>query len=274
MNELLENISIPTVANYVSQGNGTPVILIHGMAASLHDWDDLTQVLTANGYSTYAVDLLGHGDSPKLESRAYQMDWIFEHFFAWMKSLRLTEPAILIGHSMGAHVALEYARRVSAWTRGLILVAPFYSRSQLPFVLRNAYGRPNLTEFIVERTPAWLFRLVVEMSSVAIGHGVGALRSLPQRARLQTVQDYKRTAPGIYHVPNVITDMDGQLHEINTPALVVWGDRDKTLSPSSFPRLVEALPRGRGEMLRAGHVLHQTHADEFHQVVLKFLEEL
>jgi pimeloyl-ACP methyl ester carboxylesterase len=274
MKDFLQNITIPSTANYVCSGTGTPVILLHGLAASLHDWDDLTPVLTANGYSTYAVDLLGHGDSPKLESRAYQMDWIFEHFYSWMKSLRLTEPAILIGHSMGGHVALEYARRVSAWTRGLILIAPFYSRAQLPILLRQTYGRPNLTEFIVERTPDWLFRFFVNMSSVTIGHGVGTLRSLPEKARLQTVLDFKRTAPGIYHVPNVISDLTERLPEVNPPTLVVWGDRDKTLAPSSFPRLVKALPKARGEMLRAGHVLHQTHIENFNRIVLEFLKEL
>ena len=274
MNELLQNISIPSTANYVCQGTGTPVILIHGLAASLSDWDDLVPVLTENGYCTYAVDLLGHGDSPKLGPRAYQMDWVFEHFSNWMKSLHLTEPAILIGHSMGGHVALEYARRVSAWTRGLILVAPFYSRTQLPFLLRKTYGRANLTEFIVGRTPEWLFRFFVDLSSVAIGHSVGALRSLPEKARAQTILDYKRTAPGIYHVPNVIADMTEYLHEISTPTLVVWGDRDKTLAPSSFPRLVSALPKGRGEKLHAGHVPHQSHADDFNKIVMKFLKEL
>jgi pimeloyl-ACP methyl ester carboxylesterase len=274
MKELLENISIPSTANYVGTGTGAPVILIHGLAASLHDWDDLIPVLAQNGYGAYAIDLLGHGDSPKLGSRVYQMGWIFEHFAEWVKSLRLTEPAILIGHSMGGHVALEYARRVSTWTRGLILVDPFYSRAQLPFLLRKTYGRARLSQFIVRRTPDWLFRLFVNMSSVAIGHSVGALRSLPEKARQQTVLDYRRTAPGIYHVPNVISDLTEHLHEINTPALVVWGDRDKTLVPSSFPRLVQALPKGRGEVLPAGHVPHQSHAEMFNQIVMKFLKDL
>lgn len=274
MKDLLENISIPGMANYVRQGVGTPVILIHGLAASLHDWDDLIPPLVQNGYSACALDLLGHGDSPRLESRLYQMEWIFEHFFQWMKSLRLTEPAILIGHSMGGHVAMEYARRVSAWTRGLILVAPFYSRLQLPFLLRSTYSRSNLSEWIVGRTPDWLFRWFVDLSSGAIGHSVGALRSLPEKARVQTILDYKRTAPGIYHIPNIITDMTAHLHEIDTPTLVVWGDRDKTLMPASFPRLVAALPKGRGKVLHAGHVPHQSHAEDFNHIVMKFLKEL
>ena len=61
MNAGMENISIPATANYVKEGDGPPVILIHGLAASLHDWDDLIPELAANGYSAYAPDLLGHG---------------------------------------------------------------------------------------------------------------------------------------------------------------------------------------------------------------------
>jgi pimeloyl-ACP methyl ester carboxylesterase len=274
MSNMLNNNMIPTAANYVYQGTGTPVILIHGLAASLHDWDDLIPELTLNGYAAYAPDLLGHGDSPKLEARTYQMDWVLEHFFSWMQSLHLTEPAILIGHSLGGHVALEYARRFSVWTRGLVLVNPFYSRSQLPPLLRTHYNHPNLSELVMGQTPEWLIRFFVDVSSLAIGHSVGALQSLPERIRAQTALDYKRTAPGVYHLPNVIADMTSSLHEIHTPTLVVWGDRDKTLAPASFSYLVNTLPKAKGEILRAGHIPHQSHAGEFNQIVLKFLKDL
>jgi pimeloyl-ACP methyl ester carboxylesterase len=114
----------------------------------------------------------------------------------------------------------------------------------------------------------------VDMSSVAMGHSVGALHSLPERIRAQTALDYKRTAPGVYHIPNDITDMTESLHEVSAPALVVWGDQDRALASGSFVRLVNALPKARGEILRAGHVPHQSHAEEFNQVVLKFLKEI
>ena len=274
MNDHPTSAFVPTTANYVQQGTGTPVILIHGLAASLHDWDDLIPALGENGYAAYAPDLLGHGDSPKLDSRAYEMDWIFEHFFGWMKSLRLTKPAVLIGHSLGGRIALEYALRASAWTRGLVLVNPFYSPSQLPPLIRKTYGRANLGRTLVEKAPNWLFRFLVDMSSVAMGHSVGALHSLPEHIRAQTALDFQRTAPGVYHIPSAIYDMTQSLHEIHTPALVVWGDRDKTLSPASFTELVDALPRARGEVFQAGHVPHQSHAEAFNQVVLKFLKEI
>lgn len=275
MNNTLRNsFGIPRTANYIHQGNGTPVILIHGLAASLHDWDDFIPELTKNGYASYALDLLGHGDSPKLDSREYQMDWVFEHFSSWVKSLNLTEPAILVGHSLGGRIALEYAQRFSAWTRGLVLVNPFYSRSQLPFLLRNTYGRVNLSGLVAGQTPEWLLRFIVDMSSMAMGHSIGASHSLPEKTRAQTALDYTRTAPGVYNIPSMIADMTDTLHEINMPTLVLWGDRDQTLAPSSFPQLINALPKARGETLRAGHVPHQSHAVAFNQTVMRFLKEI
>ena len=275
MNDTLNNnFTIPTTANFIRTGEGTPVILIHGIAASLHDWDDLIPDLSQRGYSCYALDLLGHGDSPKVDSRAYQMDWMLDHFFDWMKSLHLTEPAILIGHSLGGYIALEYARRVSAWTRGLVLINPFYSLSQLPPLLRRTYRRYHLSSLIVGRTPPWMFRLIVDMTSMAMGHSMGALHSLPERIRAQTALDYTRTSPGVYSVINGGIDLDADIHKISVPSLVVWGDRDQTLAPASFDKLVNQMPRAVGKSLRAGHVPHQSNANEFNKMVVEYLKTL
>lgn len=265
---------IPAITSYVQQGEGTPVIMIHGIAASLHDWDDLIPELTTNGYASYALDLLGHGDSPKLDSRAYHLDWLFEHFVNWMTSLRLTEPAFLVGHSLGGYLALEYARRFSAWTRGLILVDPLYSRSQLPPLLRRTYGRTGLGNLIVSRIPEWMFRVVVDATSVAMGHSVGGMHSLSERIRAQTALDYTRTAPGVYYVPNTVEDLTPHLASISCPTLVVWGDRDQTLSPASFNKMVDIMPRANGRSFHAGHVPHQSNAQEFNQLVLKFFGDV
>lgn len=274
MRTIPNNFSIPTTANYIQTGTGSPIILIHGIAASLHDWDDLIPVLSEQGYASYALDLLGHGDSPKLNSRAYQMHWMLDHFSEWVKSLHLTEPAILIGHSLGGYIALEYARRVSAWTRGLILINPLYSLSQLPPLLRRTYRRPHLSSFIVGRTPPWMFRLIVDVTSIAMGHSSGAIHSLPERIRAQTAHDYARTSPGVYNILNDARDMNGNLATISTPTLVVWGERDQTLRPASFSKLVKQMPRAVGKSLRAGHVPHQSNASEFNEIALEFLKSL
>ena len=274
MKSTISEIEIPTFANYVQQGEGVPVVMIHGVAASLHDWDDLIPELTKHGYASYALDLLGHGDSPKPRSRAYHIDWMFEHFLHWMTSLRLTEPAILIGHSLGGYIALEYARRFSAWTRGLVLVSPFYSRLQLPPLLRRSYSNRNLRGLIAEKIPQWMFRAIVDVTSRSLGHSAGALHSLPEHIRAQTALDYTRTAPGVYNIPNVLSAQTEHLSSISLPTLVVWGDRDQALAPKSFPKLVNEMPRAQGRSIHAGHVPHQSNAEEFNEMVLGFLRGL
>ena len=274
MKSTTNDFVIPKTANYVQQGDGTPVVMIHGVAASLHDWDELIPELSKNGYASNALDLLGHGDSPKPKSRAYHIDWVFDHFLGWITSLRLTEPAILIGHSLGGYIALEYARRFSAWTRGLILVSPFYSRLQLPPLLRRSYSNRNLRGMIAEKTPQWMFRAIIDVTSRAMGHSAGALHSLPEHVRAQTALDYTRTAPGVYNIPNIIGDHTEYLSSISLPALVVWGDHDQTLAPASFPKLVEAMPRAEGKVLHSGHVPHQSNAGEFNEITLTFLNRL
>ncbi len=275
MNSTLENnFTIPTTANFIQQGRGSPVILIHGIAASHHNWDDLLPELARRDFACYALDLLGHGDSPKPASRAYQMDWMYQHFAGWVRSLHLTEPAILIGHSLGGYLALEYARRVPAWTRSLVLVDPLYSLSQLPSFLRRTYRRSHLSHFIIGRTPPWMFRLIVDMTSVAMGNGSGAIHSLPERTRAQTALDYTRTSPGVYNIINTSRDLNGNVASISVPTLVVWGDRDQTLAPSSFPKLVNQMPRATGKILRAGHVPHQSNTEEFNRIVIEFLRRI
>ena len=269
-----DTFAVPPATNYVTQGEGAPVILVHGLAASLHDWDFLLPELAQAGYTGYALDLLGHGDSPKPDSRSYQMDWLSAHFEKWLDSLNLAQPAILIGHSLGGYLVLEYARRFSARTRGLILVDPFYALSQLPHALRLMYRHPILSGLVAGRTPEWLFRIIVDFTSISMGHSSGALHALPEEIRAQTALDYTRTAAGVYNLPNTGIDFTPYLPSISVPTLVVWGEQDQTLEASSFSNLVAAMPNARGKHVRAGHVPHQSNSNWFNKLTLDFLKTL
>ena len=82
------------------------------------------------------------------------------------------------------------------------------------------------------------------------------------------------TAPGAYNLTHVAPDLTQFLPHINIPTLVVWGDHDQTLAPTSFRKLVEVMPHAKGLSLQAGHVPHQSNAPEFNQMVLEFLRGL
>ncbi len=270
----LETFEIPLGVNSISKGQGSPVVLIHGLAASLHDWDLLVPLLVDAGYSTHALDLLGHGQSAKPPEPAYEMAWLIDHFTGWVNGLGLSEPPVLIGHSLGGYVALEYARRFPDRVRGLILVDPFYSNSQLPTLSRLAYAHPKLSSFFVTRAPAWLIRLIIDAMSLMIGHAKGGLHALPETVRAQSTQDYMRTAPATYAILNAELNLTPYLPSISVPALVLWGEQDRTLTPASFEELVHQLPKATGKSRGTGHVLHQAEADWFNEQVLTFLKTL
>lgn len=122
---------IPTQTHFVEKGEGSPIILVHGLAASLHDWDSLLPELERAGWRSYALDLLGHGESPKPDSRSYKAKWVYRHLESWIESLQLSEPPVIVGHSLGGYLSLRYAIRNPQRVRALILTDPFYRLDQL-----------------------------------------------------------------------------------------------------------------------------------------------
>jgi pimeloyl-ACP methyl ester carboxylesterase len=250
--------------------------MIHGLAASLHDWDMLLPELAARGYAGYASDLLGHGESAKPRSLSdYTCDSVFTHLEGWIEALALSEPAILVGHSLGGYLCLQYSLRYPERVRALVLVNPFYTLRQLPPALRFFLRRPLFNTSLIERTPYWLFRILIDVTSLQFGSSHNSLHSLPEQVRIQTALDYKRAAPGIYNIPRTLRDLVPDLGRIVQPALVIWGARDQTIDPKTFPLLLEKLPNARGEVMPVcGHVPHQCHAQEFNEKVFKFFSSI
>ena len=262
--------------NSVQLGEGPSVILVHGLAASLHDWDVLLPALAEAGYAGYALDLLGHGESYKpRQLEAYTSDAVYEHMRAWIDALTLEQPAVVVGHSLGGYLALQFALQCPERVRALVLANPFYTQEQLPPTLRFFLRRPLLNTTLIERTPYWLFRLLIDVSSLQFGSSRESLHTLPEVVRIQTALDYKRAAPGIYNIPRTLRDLTPDLPRIHQPTLVIWGARDQTIDPKTFPLLVEKLPNAHGEAMPiCGHVPHQCHALDFNKKVFSLLDSL
>ena len=277
------------VVNFVQQGEGAPVILTHGLAASLHDWDDLLPELAGSGYAGYALDLLGHGESHKpADHDEYTFDAVFEHFSAWIDSLTLVDPLppadslnhpdplILIGHSLGAGLSLQYALLHPERVRALVLVNPFYDIHQLPPVLRLAFRRRLINTTLLERMPYRLFHFFVDMTSVNFYIGQRGAHILPEHVRCQTALDYTRAASGIYNIPRSLPNLTPDLSRIHQPTLLLWGGRDQSLDPASFSKIEEKLPniRASHKFPICGHVPHQCHPEQFNPHVMRFLKSL
>jgi len=266
-------ISTPGHVNFVRAGSGVPAILIHGLAASLHDWDYLVPELASSGFDACALDLLGHGESYiPVRLAEYNVQNVYAHFADWIDSLFPAEPVVLIGHSLGGYLALMHAIRNPQRVKALVLVNPFYSLGQVSAFLRLIFHRPLSTTTFIRMTPYWLFRIVIDLTSLRLGVKYAQRYTLPEEVRQQTARDYKRAAPGIFNIPRTLVELNEQVARLDIPTLVVWGEQDHTLDPASFERLAKTIPHAsQARMPSSGHVPHQSDAEAFNMQVLEFL---
>lgn len=254
---------------YSVQGDGDVVILVHGVAASMHDWDILVPNLVNRGYKAIALDLLGHGNSEKPgDPKFYTSDNVYYTFKNWMDLLDLDKPIIFIGHSLGAYIAIQYAINHPPNVLGMILINPYFRSNQLSPILKLINNRPLLSEKAIRHTPLWLIDRMLGWDPIKSD------RFSPE-ARFQIAYDYKRAAPYIMHIPGTLPDITSKIPGIHHPVRVIWGEKDHTLNPDSFPRLVNLLSNADGFMIKnAGHQPHIGNPDEVNRLIIEFLENI
>lgn len=97
-----------------------PILLLHGLASAARIWDFVAPLLAARGYEVTALDQRGHGESDKPES-GYDFATILADDAAAMQALDLRRP-VIVGHSWGAMVALQYAATYPEQVMALVLV--------------------------------------------------------------------------------------------------------------------------------------------------------
>ena len=97
-----------------------PILLLHGLASSAHIWNLVATQLISYGYTVTALDQRGHGESEKPDS-GYDFDTILTDDLAAMNVLEIEHP-ILVGHSWGAMVALQFATMNAMQVKSLVLV--------------------------------------------------------------------------------------------------------------------------------------------------------
>jgi len=94
------------IVHYEVLGRGRPLVFLHGWVGSWRYWIPVMQAASIS-FRAYAIDLWGFGDSAKKQSR-YSLDQQIYLLDGFLDSLGIGRVA-LIGHGLGAMVALQYA---------------------------------------------------------------------------------------------------------------------------------------------------------------------
>lgn len=99
------------------------VVLLHGIAASGEDWNELVPLLTPH-YHCITIDLLGFAKSPKPDWCNYTMEDHVRSIHYTLRRMHLHKKLILVGHSLGSLLATRYARKHARDIERLLLLSP------------------------------------------------------------------------------------------------------------------------------------------------------
>lgn len=110
--------------------NKPMVVLLHGIGNTGATWDHIISELP-DDTGIMVVDLLGFGKSPRPDWLVYDATVQAQALYATLLRQMHTRPIIIVGHSMGALVAVEFARRYPSIAKRLILCSPpFYDATK------------------------------------------------------------------------------------------------------------------------------------------------
>ncbi len=108
-----------------SRGQGTPILLIHGLASNARLWDGAARHLVELGHSVVALDLRGHGHSDKPD-HGYSMGEVAHDVVDVIRCLGQRDESfrtpLVVGQSWGGNIVIELAHRFPSDVRGVVAV--------------------------------------------------------------------------------------------------------------------------------------------------------
>ncbi|MEO1634632.1 MAG: alpha/beta fold hydrolase [Cyanobacteria bacterium J06631_9] len=255
-----------------------PFLLLHGAGASLAQWRENLTALAAER-PVYALDLLGFGESQKVACKVNTDLWAAQVADFWQTFLR--KPMILMGHSLGALVALQAATSHPEQVERLVMLT-------LPAARQELDGKAAQVGAVVERWFASpllirpLFRLVRQPWLIR-----AALRAIAQdktRVDADLVDSFVRPTQQhgaarmfCYLVSSRTEDSFSPLTrdlipQLQVPTLLLWGKCDRII-PITWGRYVNTLNRHLTfvEVEQAGHFFYDETATELHDLLERWL---
>ena len=239
-----------------------PVIMfIHGASMDHTVWALQGRYFAHHGYSILAVDLPGHGTSegPPLQSIEEMAEWTATTIDAISPT-----PVILVGHSMGAMVALETAAQNPVKIAAMALAGIAVPMSVNPHLLTQTAQEPPAA---IDSIVAWAYSQRSQLGGTTVPGlwMLGGGRKLIERnASGQLYVDFKACdsySRGLESAANV-----------NCPTLIIAGNDDKMTPPKASEALRRALTYSRIEYIKGGgHMMMIERPDQTLDVLKDFL---
>lgn len=261
--QLLRGCRLPMslLPAFTTLGSGPTVLLLHGADGGHLSFSPQMETLASQGYRAVAWDMPGYGHSAPVEP--YNFLGLARRCQSLLEALECA-PLALVGHGLGAMLALELALRADVRIERLVLCAggPQLDaaalaqwRGERQRALAAGYSMDQMAERLIPQ----------QIGSGALPEGV---RLAQYAMGLVHRSAYARALDLMEHFGRSASDL-AQLHQ---PVLVIGGAQDRSLAPEALDALARRLPDARRLSLPAiGHWPHLEAPEAFDAALLAFL---
>ena len=231
------------------------ILLMHGSGLTHIVWSLHEQFYSANGFNVLSVDLPGHGDSegPSLKS--------IEEISDWIKSLIGTldiAKIIVVGHSQGTLVGIDFASRYPKLIDKLVLVA---GSNKMP-VNKDLI---DLAEAGDEKAVLLMMKWGYEGSKAFIGGN-------PVKKIVNSSRAIREILAVDLNACNNYKDGENAIKKINCSTLCIFGDLDKMVPVKAGTKMSERIKNSETKIIsNCGHMIIFEKAFEMRKIVKDFL---
>ena len=233
------------------------ILLMHGSGLTHIVWSLHEQFYASQGFNVLSVDLPGHGNSegPSLKS--------IEKISDWIKSLMLKiniEKIIIVGHSQGGLVGIDFASRYPELIEKIVLVA-------------NSYKMPvnqdliDLAEAGDEKAVLLMMKWGYEGSKAFIGGN-------PVKKIVNSARDIREVLAVDLNACNNYKNGENAIKKINCPTLCIFGDLDKMVPVKVGLKMSEQITNSKTKIISdCGHMIIFEKAFEMRKLVKEFINK-
>ena len=270
------NLESTGSVHYVMAGHGPPLVLLHGLGASVVAWHNNFSAF-ASRYTVYAPDLPGHGDTAKPDI-PYGLDIGVEFLPEFLDVLGLDRNVTLMGNSAGGMLAMASVLRQSERFRAMVLISPVGLSRELGLPIRLA-SLPLIGKLLHKLDGKSKTRFVQR-----IFHDKSALHPEAHREliRVRSIPEARRTELGVIRrnvtfrgLRKSLVVPHHDLLNLPAPTLLVWGRQDKIIPVKQAQHVAERYPSIEVRIFQdCGHWPQMEQSEAFNQAVLAFLDRV
>ncbi len=261
------------------EGEGEPLLCVHGFPTTSFLYSGIIPALSHMGFQCGAPDLMGLGDTLVPNQQDMSIESQGTYLFQYHREVFDQPQVLIVGHELGAALALTLALQKPGMVRALVLVSPLFY---------DAWPTGAMTQLKrAARVPVLFHGLM--RSGIALHTAHKTLRSgfydLPSADRYVTefLRPFRNSPSSHERLRSLLNDLNPRLtvtfarylHRIRIPTLIIHGEKDPFVPAATVHRLAGELPSASLVTLReCGHFPQAEQPEIVASLIAQFAQKL